>query len=297
MPGTGVMYPPGGPVVAGNLITVDSFLRNPSRVQRVVENLALNRFVADLIFANGDAQGGAVIYDQVTGSDLFTDRDVQAIEPGSEFPIVDVGEVSPKVAAVTKWGGAALITYETRRRDNRDVLNRDLTRLRNTIIRKVDTVAMAALAAAPVTTQVASGDWTTTGDIIGDLETARSAIEDVDLGYEADTIIINPSQRIDVRKNAGLRAALPREAAAGNPVTTTDLNGLLNFPNWVVTNRVPAGTIWVLNAKVVGSQRDELALYTRVVDQPDRERTLVQAARVTVPIITDPLAAVKITGA
>ncbi len=296
MPGT--MYPPPAPTITGALITVDAFLRTPSRVQRVVEDLALNRFVADLIFSAGDAQGGAVIYDRVLASELFTTRDVQAIEPGSEFPVVDVDQATPTPAVVSKWGGAGIVTYESRDRDSRDELNRQLTRLRNTLVRKVDTVAMAALSADPsVGTQVASANWSTSGDIIADLETARSTIDNADLGYEADTIIINPAQRLDISKNAALRNALPRETVASNPVTSRDLNGLLSFPNWIVSNRVPAGTIYVMQSKVIGSQRDEVALYTRVVDQPERERVLLMAGRRTVPIITDPLAAVKITGA
>lgn len=293
----GLMYPPAPATVSGQNITVDAFLRQPTVVSRVVNNLALNRFIADVIFSRGNAEGGSVLYEQLTASDLFTSRDVQAIAPGSEFPIVGDAAGEWKVAAVSKWGGAALITDEARRRDRRDLVNRALTKLRNTIVRKVDTVAMAALDAAPIGTQSASGDWTTTGDVIGDLETARAAIDDADLGYVADTVIINPAQRIDVRKNSALREALPRENANLNPVTTRDLNGLLAFENWIVSNRVPAGTVYVLASKIVGSINDEVGLYTRVVPQEDRERTLVMAARPCVPIVTDPKAAVKITGA
>lgn len=295
MPGS--MYPPGPPAVSGNLITVESFLRNPTRVQRTVDALTLQRFLADSIFSSGDAQGGAVIYDEVSAGEWFTTRDAQAIEAGSEFPIVDVGELAPKVARVLKWGGAAVLTYESVRRDNRDVLNRQLTKLRNTIIRKVDTVAIAALD-AKLPTMAASGSWATAGtDIMTDLETARAAIDDADLGYTADTVIINPTQRIGVKKNAGIRAALPREAVGGNLISAKDLNGLLGFDNWYVSNRQPAGTVKVLASKIVGSIRDEMALYSRTIDQADRERWLVQAARITVPIITDPLAGINITGA
>jgi hypothetical protein len=298
MPGQGTMYPPGAPTFNGNLMTVDTFLRTPRAVERVVQDLvAMRGFIADAIYTPGDAPGGAVVYDELLASNAFTSRDVQAIEPGSEFPIVDVGVTNPKVAEVTKWGGAALITYEARDRDNRPLLNQQLTKLRNTIVRKVDTVGMAALAAAPVITQTASADWTTTGDMISDLETARSAIDDSDMGYQADTIIANPQQRIDVRKNPALRAALPRENVAQNPVLAADLNGFLGFNNWIFTNRVAPGTVWVLSSRIIGSQRDEVPLYTRVVDQPDRERVLVMAGRRTVPIVTDPKAAVKITGA
>ena len=202
----------------------------------------------------------------------------------------------PLMAAVTKFGGAFILTYESRDRDARDLLGRQLLRLRNTIVRKVDDVGMAALNAAPIQQQTATGPWRTTGDIIADIEIARSAIEDQDLGYNADTILINPQQRVDVKLNRDLRDALPRENTAQNPVTAPDLNGLLGFRNWVVSNRITPGTAWVLSSRIVGSQRDEVPLYSRVVDQPDRERVLVMAGRRTVPIITDPKAAVRITG-
>lgn len=295
MPGT--MYPPGPPTVSGNLITVETFLNSPTRVQRVVDDLTLNRFLADQIFSQGGAAGGAVVYDQIASGEFFTTRDVQGIAPGSQFPIIDTGEAVPKVARVIKWGGAAVVTYEAVRRDNRDVLNRQLTKLRNTIIRKVDTVAIAALDAA-LPTMPASASWAlATTDIITDLEMARAAIDDADLGYEADTVIINPTQRIGVRKNTGLRNALPREGMANNLIGARDLNGLLGFRNWFVSNRQPAGTVKVLASRIVGSIRDELGLYTRTIDEPVNERWLVQGARVTVPIITDPLAGINVTGA
>lgn len=293
-------YPPGAPTVANGRITVEQFLRTPSRVQRAVENLTLNRFVADYLYSAGDAAGGAVIYDRVTAGDFFTTRDVQAIEPGSEFPIVDTGEEEPRVAAVTKWGGAAIVTYEAVRRDQRDVLARKLVKLRNTLIRKVDTVGVNALTTdTGVPTGPTVAAWNAAGaDPISDLEGARSAIDDADLGYSADTVLLNPRERLRLMANKDIRAALPRENTQGNPLLAgaAALNGLLGF-TWVVSNRVPAGTVILTQRQVIGSQRDELPLYTRSVDQPEKERWLLMGARVTVPVITDPGAAYRLTGA
>lgn len=293
---TGTTYPPGAPTVNGQLITVEQYLKQPTRITRVINDLTRQRFIAERIFASGSATGGAVIYDQVTASELYTDRDVQAIEPGSEFPIVTSGEVAPKVAAVTKWGGAAIFTYEAVRRDARDVLNRELTRLRNTIVRKVDTVAIAALDAAPINTDTGT-DWSnpTTGDPILDLAQGRSTIDDADLGYTADTILINPAQYVDLMGSKTVREALPRESLTGNPIANGQLNGFMGF-TWYVTNRVAAGTAYILSSTMAGSLNDELALYSRTIDQPERERYLVQAARVTVPTVTDPKAVLKLTG-
>ena len=296
MPGT--MYPPGNPTVDGQgRITVEQFLKNPSRVTRVVADLTAQRFLAERIFAPGNAEGGAVIFDQVTTTDLYTSRDVQAIEPGSEFPIVSSGETVPQVAAVTKWGGAAVLTDEAVRRDNRDVLNRELTRLRNTIVRKVDTVAIAALNAAPIVPLVATNAWSdgTNGNPVLNLAQGRSLIDDADMGYTADTVLINPAQFVSLVANPKVAAALPRESSAANPIASGQLGAYMGY-TWYVSNRVPAGTAFILSSQMAGSLRDELPLYSRVVPQPERERTLVQAARVTVPIVTDPKAVVKLTG-
>lgn len=295
MPGT--MYPPGAPTVDGQgRITIEQFLKQPSRVQKVITDLTAQRFIAERIFSPGDAQGGAVIFDQVVGTDLFTARDVQSIEAGSEFPIVTSGEAIPKVAAVTKWGGAGLLTYEAVRRDSRPTLNNELTKLRNTIVRKIDTVAIAALDAAPIQPQVGTS-WSnaSTGNPVLDLAVARSLIDDADMGYTADTVLINPAQYVSLVSNPKVYNALPREAAAGNPIINGQLNGFMGF-KWYVTNRVPAGTAYVLSSMMAGSLRDELPLYSRVVEQPERERYLIMAARVTVPIVTDPKAVVKLTG-
>jgi len=296
MPGT--TYPPAPPTIDGQgRITVEQFLKTPTRVQRTIADLTRERYLAERIFGSGNAEGGAVIYDQLTGSDnLYTERDVQAIEPGSEFPITDVGELTPKVAAVSKWGGAGIVTYEAARRDNRDVLNRKLTRIRNTIVRKVDTVAIAALNAAPVNTS-AGTDWSdvNTRDAVGDVAKAVNKIDNLDLGYVADSVLINPTQELELFLDKDLRDALPRENVTANPISSGRINGLMGL-TWYASNRVPVGTAYVLASTQAGSLHDELPLYSRVVDQPERERYLIQAARVTVPVVTDPLAVYKLTG-
>lgn len=297
-------YPPAAPTVNGVELSLNLWVKAPAIVQRSMELLTSQRFLTDQLLAKGpDAPGGSVLYDQLTESDLFTRRgDVQAIEPGGEFPLLDVGEVAPKVAEVTKWGGAGILTYEDVRRDRRDKLGRMLTRLRNTVIRKVDTVTIAAIEAARVAnlipSQAASADWSVAGtDIIGDIETGRAVVEVSDLGYEIDTAIIHPTDALAVRKNAGIRAALPRENTAANLIGAKDLDGLLRIAHWYVSPRATAGKPILTASKIVGSYSDELPLYTRVIDQPERERYLVQCARVTVPYITDPKSTVVFTGA
>ena len=298
MPGT--TFPPLVPTVNGitGEITVDQMLKQPTRVTRRVANLLAQRLLAERIFSTGaPAVGGAVIYDRVLASDLYTTRDVQEITPGSEFPIVDDEEVTPSVAAVAKRGGAALVTYESVRRNQWDVVNRKMTRLANTVARKTDTVAMAVLAADPAVTSVVGTNWNnaTSGDPVNDVMSLVSAISNLDLGYEADTVLINPAQELALFRLKSVRDSLPRENAATNPLLSGRINGLLSL-QWYVSNRVPAGTAYVLQAGAPGSLHDEVPFYTRTIDRQHNETWLLQAARVTVPVITDPKSVIRLTG-
>lgn len=292
------MYPPLAPSIANGAITVDLFLRTPSRVQRVMQDLTSQRFVADRLYSMGDAQGGAVVYDRVSEQDLYTDRDIEEIAPGAEFPNVGATDTEPLVAKVAKRGGQVQITYEAVRRNNRDVLQRNLTKLRNTIVKKHDAIAVNTLLAD---NDVLSGNaakvWTdATSDPFADLAEVVSAIEQQDLGYMATMALINPQERVSLLSHKGIRDALPRENVSVNPLLSGQLAGLAGIPNWVVSNRVPAGKVIIANEGIVGSMRDEMPLYTRVLNKEETEVWLIQAARVSVPIITDPKAAFVLSG-
>lgn len=297
--GPDVMYPPSPPTVAGRAITVDAWLQDPLRVQRTITQLTNERFIADRIFSpGGTATGGAVIYDQIVASDLYAARDIQAIEPGSEFPIVTGTEVAPLVAKTVKWGGAGIITYESRDRDRRDVLNRNLTRIRNTIIKKVDAVAVASLLLAPINTMVAAGTWTNSAaTIFKDVATAQTQVLKLDMGYEITDALVSPTTLLNMVTNDKLISQLPRETGSVplRPLASRAMQGVLGL-SWYPSNRVGDNQVILLDGQTAGSISDERPLYSRVVDQPEKERVLIMAARLTVPYVTDPKSAIVING-
>lgn len=298
MPTQGLLYPGVNPTVSGNKITVERFVKSPSQVFRVLSDLAKERFIADFIYASGDAQGGAVLYDELAENDLYASNDPQEIAPGDEFPLVQDTQGDPKVAAVAKRGSAFPLTYEAVRRDSRDVLNRGLIKLRNSSVRKHDVIAVAALQGGNTRQQAASATWAAaTGDqFFADLFTGTSVVENADLGYAIDTIIVNPLRILDIIKKKDVRDALPRENVQLNPVVSGRLSGLCGIPNWIVTNRQPATKATMLTRQVAGSIRDEVPFYSRTINQEERERYLIMAGRVSVPIVTDPLAVLHLNG-
>lgn len=293
------LFPPAFPTVAGVRITVDAFLQNPARVQKVIADLTGQRFIADRIFSPGPlATGGAVIFDQVMANELFTGRDVQAIAPGSEFPILNQLEAAPLVARTVKWGGAARFSYEQIDRDRRDVVNRGLTQIRNTIVRKVDSVAVGVLRAAPINQQVAAATWdNSVAAIVKDVQTAKTAVDKLDMGYEITDVLISPETALNMITNDKLLSLLPREnfGAQPNPIESGELRGVMGL-TWYATNRVADGEAFFISGRQAGSISDEKPLYSRVVDEQDRESRLVMAARLVVPYVTDPLSVVRLTG-
>jgi hypothetical protein len=291
-------YPQPDPTVSGANLTVSVFLNTPARVQRAITDFALNRFILDKIFRQGPtATGGAVVYDQVTGSFFFLDRDVQEIRPGSNFPILSGGEQLPQVAVVKKLGGEVKLTYEAVRRDNRALLSREMTRLGNNIVRYVDGAAIAALNAAPILTMAVGAAWSIAStDILADIATAAELVYGPDLGYQADTLIVNPIKHMHMVKNTTLRTALPREdTTTRNPIFGGRIN-MLEGIDVYTTNRVPAGTGYLLQSGQAGDYSEEIPTYARPIDEPREESWYIHGARIVVPYVTDPLCVVKMTG-
>jgi hypothetical protein len=295
----GNVYPGAFPTVNGDKITVEQWVKNPTMLRRVLESMVSQRFIGDFIFGSGDAQGGAVIYDQLTAQDLYPNEgDVGDIAPGGEFPSADTSDPTPKVAAVRKRGLQTKVTYDTVRRNDRDVLQRKLIKLSNAMTRRLDLVTFNVLDNEPlIPTSAAAKPLTdATADPINDFFQSIKVVDEADLGYKVDTCIVNPQEAYRLLGRKDIRDALPRENTAINPLLSRRLAGLFEIPNWIISNRQTAGKARLLQAKVAGSMRDEVPFYSRTIDWPLTEVYFIQVARQSVPIITDPKSIVNLTG-
>ncbi len=292
--------PPAQPTVSGRLVTLDTYLNNPLRVQMDVRQLMANYFLSDQIFAPGGsvAGSGAVIYDQMVGSEwYFTGRDVQQINPGQEFPFLDMAEQVPLVARTAKWGGALQFTYEDIERNRIDKLASGLQRLRNTVTRKVDAVSMAVLRAAPIIQTTASASWALPGtNLVKDIMTGMAAQEQLDLGYASNAVLLSPTTALNVMTNDKVGTMIGNaNGQIMSPLASRQLSGLLDL-TWWPTPRIGDNEVILVATGVAGRISDERPLYTRVVDDPERERRILMAGRLAVPYVTDPKAVIRITG-
>jgi hypothetical protein len=292
-----VAYPLGPPTYSGNTLTVDTALNEPTRVTRRIADLTLQRFIVSQIFATGGpVSGGAVVYDQALLNELYLERDVERVMPGDEFPIVTSVRQAPKVAEVEKWGGKFFVTDEARDRNDVTSFNNQVTQLANTIVRKVNTRAVetleAAIAALGGAGTFVGNNWNavvTTGTSAtsaagwpaADFAKAQMLADVDELGVTYDLWLVNPAQKAQLAIIYG--SALADVLAA---------NGIV----MEASNRIAAGTAYVVERGQVGEIRVEKALGTESWREQSTERTWVQSSVRPVMYVTNPYSIRKVTG-
>jgi hypothetical protein len=291
-----LQYPFGPASVSGTTVSVDVMLNEPTRITRYLSDLTLQNLFADRIFATpGGVSGGGLVFDQLTTNDLYTNRDVQNIEPGAEFPIVDTQRSAPQFAPVEKFGGKFFITDEARLRNDQTAFRIQSNKLANTIVKKVNAKAIAALDAAVSTfSQTATGNnWGSyqpqgssaslpSASPAADFAKAQLAADVAELGVDYTLWIVNPAQMAAASTGYGL---------AGFQAVL-DSYGI----TMIASNRVTAGTAYAVEEGMVGEMRFERPLGTETWREQATERTWVQSGVSPVFAVTNPYSVLKFSG-
>jgi hypothetical protein len=286
-------HPLGPPTLNNNEITVDLMLNQPTRVTRMIMDMSLQRFITDRVFASaGSVSGGAVIYDEATANELYAVRDVQRVEPGDEFPVIETERPVPKVATVSKWGGKVFITDEARDRNNSALFTRKVRQLTNTIVLKNNQRAMKVLTdSVSASGQTFAGrDWdaVVTGgssQSAANLWPARDfamAAQLSELGVNYTLLLLNPAQYTQLIIIYGAQGLRDLLAAMGLSI--------------YVSNRVPAGKGYFVEEGAVGEARLEKPLTTESWREEKTQRNWIQTDVRPVEYVTNPYAILEVTG-
>ena len=290
-------HPLGPPVVSGNTVTVDSMLKQPTRVTRMIMDLSLQKFIADRVFSSaGGVQGGAVIYDQATQNELYTDRDVQRVAPAAEFPLVTAPRLVPKLAEVEKWGGKVFITDEAKDRNDSASFTNKVRQLTNTIIRKINQRSVEVLTAA-----ITEHSQTVTGVSWSRVVVGGSSQSNADLFPARDFALVD---QLATEDELGVKYTLwilaPQEYT--ELIIIYGAQGLTELLNALgisvyVSNRITRGTALVVAEGQVGEMRVEKPLSSETWRDADgRERTWLQSSVRPVMYVTNPFAVIEVTG-
>lgn len=289
----------------GPRVTVDSFLKDPLRIQALVFQMADQQFLADaLLRSAGPIQGGAVEY--FTSTPFYADGDSLKRAEFAEVPVAVTSRGAPSVSYVSERALAILISDEMKRRMNVDPVNTQLMQVRNTLVKNWEDAFLSALSASVTQTFTASASWSgaTTGQVARTditnamklIATAKAPGQNTSFGFKADTLVIGQGRQFDLIKNDDFNKPYVGNMADENLLFTGKLPNKILGLDVVVSRVLLDSEAYVMQRKVVGFIADELPLQTSALyrDEP-RKVWRADVQRASAIGIDQPLAVAKIT--
>lgn len=296
------------PTLSGDTLSISRFLEKPALLQRRLRNFRDLRFVSDqLLTQRLRSQGGAVLYEM--SEPFVSDRTVESVAPGSEYPYANTPDGTAAVAAIQKWGQKTRLTDEEMSRNTfpGDAVDRKLRKVVNSVIKQVDAVTMSAIASAVTQTfDVTAGGgiaWSAANAVfLRDILRAKAVIVKLNLGYMPDTLALNDTQYAYLLSDEKFTAALRREST-DNPVYTGEVEriaGLAIVVSPAITTPI------VLDSTQLGGMADEtdgspgyavsdLAVQVKSIRDEKTDSWDLQGRRKTVPVVSEPGAAIELT--
>lgn len=305
MPGT---YPASPPTLSGDLETISRFLQSPTQIRRRLRTYVDLRFVADQILTQRfNTSGGAALYE--LSEPFVTDRPVEAVASGAEYPFANMPTGTAGIAAVSKWGQKVRVTDDEIARNvyAGQTIDRSLRKLVNSVISQVDATAMSAVASAVTATQAAVAAWSAASPkILLDILLGKKVVYSKNLGYKPDTLLLDDSHYAYAMADVTVTNALRRETT-DNPVYTGQIEVLAGL-TLVVSPSTVAANPYVLDSTQLGGMADEmdgapgyamdqLAVQVKSIRLDSNDAWDLQGRRKTVPIVQEPGSACEITGA
>jgi hypothetical protein len=305
MPGT---FPAAAPTLSGDSLTIDRRLLEPTQLRRRLRTFRDLRFVSDqLLTQRFRSSGGAVLY-ELSESQL-TDRPVESVSPGSQYPYADAPAGTAAIAAIQKWGQKVLLTEEELLRNAYQgaAVDRKLRKVVNSIIKQVDGITMSAITSAVTQTfDVTAGGgiaWSAANALfLRDILRAKAVVAKLNLGYNPDTLAINDTQYAYLMSDDKLTNAMRRETT-DNPVYTGEITrvaGLAIIVSPSITTPI------ILDSTQLGGMADEttampgyavsdMAVQVKSIAHEGEDSWDLQGRRKTVPVVQEPGAAIKVT--
>src|SRR5215471_9850274 len=222
MPGS---YPAPPPTLSGDLETISRFLQSPTQIRRRLRDYRDLRFVADqLLTQRFRTSGGAALYE--LSEPFVTDRTVEAVGPGAEYPFANMPTGTAGISSVSKWGQKVRVTDEEIARNvyAGQTIDRCLRKVVNSIIQQVDSQTMSLIQSAVTDTTTATAAWSSaaTRTIFQDILLAKAHVYGKNLGYHPDTVLVDDSHYAYMMSDTAITNALRRETT-NNPIYTGTL--------------------------------------------------------------------------
>lgn len=267
----------------GPRLTVNDYLKDPLRIPQLVLDVMNGQFIAEDVLRNaGSNDSGAARFMESTP--LYADSEPDIRAEFGEVPVTPVSTGLEKVTFAQERALAVMVSDEARRRSNIDRVNQSIQQVKNTMVRSWDTAFMnAILGNSSVQTLTIGTAWASaTGDgIRHNLLDAQQLIVEATpsdrpndfFDFEPDTLIVNPSSKIDVLKNVDFSTVYVGDIAHESLRYTGKLPRQIYGLDVLVSRRMPAGKALVLQRNICGFYSDELQLQASPLYRDEPRKT------------------------
>jgi hypothetical protein len=268
----------------GPRITVDDYLKDPMRIPALVLSIMANEFIIETVLRNaGNNQSGAVRYERSTP--LYAQNDSGIRAEFAEVPQV-TGAVGDLLVAYTYERALAIsVSDEMRRRQIIDPVNRQLTQVKNTMVKNWNQAFFTLLdqqivAANQIYTVASAEAWdaTTMSEVLappyqaniirGHISDGIWAVENAAatgqpqnfFEFEPDTLIIDHTAKLALFKSEDFAKPYLGDAATSSIQYTGVLPRKIMNLDVLVSRQCPAGHAYICQRNRLGFFSDEVPL-------------------------------------
>lgn len=297
---------------SGDTITVDAIVNDPTYIQeRVLEDLDRS-FLEEALFRNGGENQGIVAYAEAVSP--FLNDDAEEVAEFAEIPLseLDHGKIKSLIGAKTALGVS--VSLEQRRFNKLDQVTRQVTALKNTMVRNSVRASLRAFDSASVPTLDVGANWEDpAANPLKDIRIAKRMIreakpeetDDQKFGYNPDTLVISESVLEAALDHENVQKFFIGNLASENPAYKGILPSALSDLRIVTSSWLQEDEIYVLESQTAGFFSDSIPLTVSELYAPHGDNGYggttqswrVDAFRNRIIAVDNPKAVVKITGA
>lgn len=290
-------------LAAATAVDLLAFIKSPTLVaRRLSEILSAQQFLGlYLLSGRYTVQGGAIAVP--ANEKIRTDRTASTVAPGAEYKLTPISAETWEVYTSQKEGIATEITDEEIGRSLRQPIDDALTFLQTELVFDSNDLALGVIQSSVTQTLAAGATWSNGKQILKDALRVQAAARRLKLGYAIDTVVLNGEQYAEVIPE--LLDVLPDNddtARTGDFPTIAGLTWVSSdddgFSDPMFLDRRRLGGIGRENIPspeyrpVGGDTGVEIAS----IREPKADKTRLQARNPHVPVVTNPLAGLFLTG-
>lgn len=279
-----------------------AFIKSPAMVaRRLGEILDAQQFIGNfLLQGRYTIQGGAIAVP--VNEKIRTKRGSQTVAPGAEYPLTPMDAEQYELYMAAKDGIATEVTDEEVGRSLRQPIDDALTFLQTELVFSANETALGVIQSSITQTLAAGAAWTTGKQILKDALIAQAKVRALRLGYAIDTVVLPGEQYAEILPE--LLDILPDNDDTALTGAFPTISGITWIP---ADDNEFADPIFVDRRRLGGIARETIPSpeYRQVGNDTGVEvatfreksdKTHLQARNPHVPVVTNPLAGIVLTG-